>query len=54
MAKIRVKQGENEIEIDSRDFYIDNDSADEIIESLKQQLHKTPQNDILNSLRLIC
>ena len=50
MAKIRVKQGENEIEIDSRDFYIDNDSADEIIESLKQQLHKTPQNDILNSL----
>ena len=50
MAKIRVKQGENEIEIDSRDFYIDNDSATEIIESLKQQLHKTPQNDILNSL----
>jgi|TARA_B110000014_G_scaffold255398_1_gene237178 hypothetical protein len=50
MAKIRVKQGENEIEIDSRDFYIDNDSATEIIESLKQQLHKTPHNDILNSL----
>ena len=32
MAKIRVKQGDNEIEIDSRDFYVDNDSAAEIIE----------------------
>ena len=50
MAKIRVKQGNNEIEIDSRDFYIDNDSAAEIIESLKQQLQKTPQNDVMNSL----
>ena len=50
MAKIRVKQGNNEIEIDSRDFYVDNDSAAEIIESLKQQLQKTPQNDVMNSL----
>ena len=50
MAKIRVKQGDNEIEIDSRDFYVDNDSVAEIIESLKQQLHKTPRNDALNSL----
>ena len=50
MAKIRVKQGNNEIEIDSRDFYVDNDSAAEIIESLKQQLQKTPKNDVMNSL----
>ena len=48
MAKIRVKQGDNEIEIDSRDFYVDNDSVAEIIESLKQQLQKTPRNDALN------
>ena len=50
MAKIRVKQGDNEIEIDSRDFYVDNDSAGEIIESLKQQLHKNTQSDVMNSL----
>ena len=50
MAKIRVKQGNNEIEIDSRDFYVDNDSAGEIIESLKQQLHKNTQSDVMNSL----
>ena len=50
MAKIRVKQGESEIEIDSRDFYVDNDSAEEIIESLKNQLQKSPHNDVMNSL----
>ena len=50
MAKIRVKHGDNEIEIDSRDFYIDNDSADEIIESLKQHLQTNPQNDVMSSL----
>ena len=50
MAKIRVKQGDNEIEIDSRDFYVDNDSAAEVIESLKQQLHKPLSNNVMNSL----
>ncbi len=34
MAKIRIKHGENEIEIESKDFYIDNHSAEEIINSL--------------------
>mgnify|MGYP000849725094 CR=1 FL=1 len=50
MAKIRVKQGNNEIEIDSRDFYVDNDTAEEIINSLKQQLQNHPQNDVMNTL----
>ena len=50
MAKIRVKQGNNEIEIDSRDFYVDNDSAEEIINSLKQQLQNHPQSDVMNTL----
>ena len=50
MAKIRVKQGDNEIEIDSRDFYVDNDSAAEVIESLKQQLQKPLSNNVMNSL----
>ena len=50
MAKIRVKQGNNAIEIDSRDFYVDNDTAEEIINSLKQQLQNHPQNDVMNTL----
>ena len=50
MAKIRFKQGNNEIEIDSRDFYVDNDTAEEIINSLKQQLQNHPQNDVMNTL----
>lgn len=50
MAKIRVKQGNNEIEIDSRDFYVDNDSAAEIIESLKHQLQRNNPDNVLNSL----
>ena len=50
MAKIRIKQGANEIEIDSRDFYIDNDSVAEVVESLKQLLHERPQTDVMSSL----
>ena len=50
MAKIRIKQGSNEIEIDSRDFYVDNDSVADVIESLKQLLNERPQTDIMNSL----
>ena len=50
MAKIRIKQGPNEIEIDSRDFYIDNDSVEEVVESLKQLLHERPKTDVMSSL----
>ena len=50
MAKIRIKQGSNEIEIDSRDFYVDNDSVVDVIESLKQLLNERPQTDVMNSL----
>jgi hypothetical protein len=50
MAKIRIKQGSNEIEIDSRDFYVDNDSVAEVVESLKQLLNERPQTDVMNSL----
>jgi len=50
MAKIRIKQGSNEIEIDSRDFYVDNDSVADVIESLKQLLNERPQSDVMNSL----
>ena len=50
MAKIRIKQGPNEIEIDSRDFYVDNDSVAEVVETLKQLLHEKSQTDVMSSL----
>ena len=50
MAKIRIRQGPNEIEIDSRDFYVDNDSVGEVIETLKQLLNERPKSDVMSSL----
>ena len=50
MAKIRIKQGSNEIEIDSRDFYVDNDSVAEVVETLKKLLHERPRSDVMGSL----
>ena len=50
MAKIRVKQGNNEIEIDSRDFYVDNDTAEEVIEALKELMKNKPGHNVINSL----
>lgn len=38
MAKIRLRFGENEVEIESRDFYIDNDSATQVISELARTL----------------
>src|SRR5574337_950067 len=34
MAKIRIRYGQNEIEIESKDFYIDNQSVHEILNML--------------------
>ncbi|MFQ5782789.1 MAG: hypothetical protein ACE5GR_07020 [Nitrosopumilus sp.] len=41
MARIKLKIGENEIEVDSRDFYIDNQTLGEIIDNLS---HHLPEN----------
>ncbi|QLH08063.1 hypothetical protein [Nitrosopumilus ureiphilus] len=41
MARIKVKLGENEIEVDSRDFYVDNQTLGEIIDSISNHL---PEN----------
>ena len=41
MARIKLKLGENEIEVDSRDFYVDNQTLGEIIESIT---HHLPEN----------
>lgn len=34
MARIRLKYGQNEIEIESKDFYIDNQSVQEVVNNL--------------------
>ena len=41
MARIKLKLGENEIEVDSRDFYVDNNTLGEIIDNLSNHL---PEN----------
>lgn len=41
MARIRLKLGGNEIEVDSRDFYVDNQTLGEVIGSLAGHL---PEN----------
>ncbi len=46
MAKIRIKYGQNEIEIESKDFYIDNQSADEVINSLSVYVKDSSQNTL--------
>ena len=41
MARIKLKIGNNEIEIDSRDFYVDNQTIGEIIDNISSYL---PEN----------
>ena len=38
MAKIKLKFGENEIEIESRDFYVDNQTIGEVIQNITTHL----------------
>ncbi|MFB5606308.1 MAG: hypothetical protein ACE5R5_01455 [Nitrosarchaeum sp.] len=38
MARIKLKIGENEIEVDSRDFYVDNQTLGEIIENMSNYI----------------
>ncbi|MDH3610186.1 MAG: hypothetical protein OEM79_00330 [Nitrosopumilus sp.] len=40
MAKIKLKFGENEIEVDSRDFYFDNQTIGEVIENLAKLIEE--------------
>jgi len=41
VARIKLKLGENEIEVDSRDFYVDNQTLGEIIDGISKHL---PEN----------
>jgi len=39
MGRIKLKLGENEIEVDSRDFYVDNQTLGEIISNISNYIH---------------
>jgi hypothetical protein len=41
LARIKLKIGENELEVDSRDFYVDNQTLGEIVNNISQYL---PEN----------
>jgi len=41
LARIKLKIGENELEVDSRDFYVDNQTLGEIIDNISQYM---PEN----------
>lgn len=40
MAKIKLRFGENEVEIESRDFYIDNDTIGQVIDSVTRYIQE--------------
>ncbi len=40
LAKIRVKFGENEVEIDSRDFYVDNQTVGNVIDAVTKSMQE--------------
>ena len=41
LARVRIKTGESEIEIDSRDFYVDNDTIPEVMVQMSRYLPQT-------------
>ncbi len=45
MAKIKIKYGQNEIEIESKDFYIDNNSVEEVICNLASFVKENNSSD---------
>ncbi len=49
MARIKLKIGENEIEIDSRDFYVDNQTVGKIIDNLSYHLPDNQAKIVYNS-----
>ena len=54
MARIKIKIGENEIEVESRDFYVDNTTIGEIIDNIsnhlpESQVNTKSENQIINS-----
>ena len=50
MAKIKLKFGENEIEVDSRDFYVDNQTLGEVIENLAKLIGENQIRPIVENI----
>ena len=48
MAKIKLRFGENEIEIESRDFYVDNNTLGDVIDSIATHLEENRARIIIN------
>jgi len=46
MARIRIKNGQNEIEIESKDFYVDNHSVNEVVNNLSSFIKDTSTNSL--------
>ena len=49
MAKIRLKLGENEVEVESKDFYVDNKSIDEVIYNLSRFVARNQEEQRTNA-----
>lgn len=45
MARIKIKYGQNEIEIESKDFYIDNESVEQVICNLASFVKDSTNNN---------
>ncbi len=45
MAKLKVRAGESEVEIDSRDFYVDNDTVAEVIDLVRTHLPEADRGE---------
>ncbi len=48
MAKIKLRFGENEIEIESRDFYIDNETLGDVIANVSKHMQKNKTHTVFN------
>lgn len=46
MARIKIKYGQNEIEIESKDFYIDNESVEQVICNLASFVKDSANNNL--------
>jgi len=54
MARIKLKIGENELEVDSRDFYIDNQTLGEIMIVFLNICQKIKQKLYMKQNLLLC
>ena len=49
MAKIKIKFGESEIEIDSRDFYVDNQTIGQVIDNITKSMQDNKARIIIEN-----